>query len=95
MRLLLILPLLALAALLIYAESDLPDRGDPAAPASVHVSPEYLKRSEPEVGMPNVVTAVLADFRSYDTLGEVVVILTAGLAVMLILFYRRTDDGAV
>jgi hypothetical protein len=31
-----------------------------------------------------VVTAILADFRSLDTLGEVVVIVTAGLAVVLV-----------
>ena len=95
MRLLVIALLVGLAALLIYAEGDLPDRGDPQAPANTYVSPHYLARAEEEVGVPNVVTAVLADYRSYDTLGETVVVLTAGMAMVLIIFYRRPDDGAV
>ncbi len=92
----LLLPLMAgLAALLIYAEGDLPDRGDPDAPANVHVSPEYLERAEDEVNVPNVVTAVLADYRSYDTLGELAVIFTAGLAVVLVLARGREHDGSL
>ena len=35
--------------------------------------------------MPNLVTAVLASYRGYDTFGETVVIFTAGLAVLLLL----------
>lgn len=95
MKILLVSLLIGLAILFIFAESDLPHRGDPKAPANVHVSPDYLVNTEEEIGIPNVVTAVLADYRSYDTLGETVVILTAGVAMMLILFYRRPDDGAV
>jgi multicomponent Na+:H+ antiporter subunit B len=41
-------------------------------------------------GLPNVVTAVLASYRGYDTLGETTVVLTAGIAVLLIL--RRGRD---
>lgn len=82
------LELLVLAlflALLIYAEADLPERGDPKAAASVHVSPSYIERSIRDTKTPNIVTAVLADYRGYDTLGETLVILAAGLAVILIL----------
>ena len=35
--------------------------------------------------MPNVVTAVLASYRGYDTLGEVTVIFTAGIGVLLLI----------
>lgn len=80
------LPILGIfLVLLLYAEGGLPDRDDPRAPASIHVSPAYIERSLPETATPNMVTAVLADYRGYDTLGETVVILTAGLAVLLIL----------
>ena len=95
MRWLLLVLLAGLAALLIYVAGDLPDRADPAAPANIHVSPEYLERSEEEVGMPNVVTAVLADYRGYDTLGELVVIFTAGVAIALILRHRGRYDRPV
>ncbi len=59
--------------------------GDPAAPAALHVSPRYIEKAQEETGASNMVTAVLADYRSYDTLGEVVVIFTAGLACLLVL----------
>jgi multicomponent Na+:H+ antiporter subunit B len=77
--------LIAFFSLLVFAESDLPRPGSAAAPAAVHVSPQYIEGSVPQVATPNIVTAVLADYRGYDTLGETAVILTAGLAVILIL----------
>jgi multicomponent Na+:H+ antiporter subunit B len=49
------------------------------------VAPRYIEQSYPETRTPNIVTSVLADYRGYDTLGETVVILTAGLAVILLL----------
>jgi multicomponent Na+:H+ antiporter subunit B len=70
----------AFVALMLYASTGLPDRGDPAAPAHQHVAPDYIERSLAETNTPNVVTALLADFRSHDTLGETLVIFTAGLA---------------
>ena len=33
---------------------------------------------------PNMVTVVIFDFRGYDTLGESIILLTAGLVVLLI-----------
>ena len=69
--------------------------GDPAAPAALHVSPRYIEKAQEEAGAPNMVTAVLADYRSYDTLGEVVVIFTAGLACLLVLgAFTRTGAGS-
>ncbi len=79
-------------ALLFYAEGDLPDYGDPNAAANLHVSPEYIERSYHDTKTPNVVTAVLADYRGYDTLGETVVIFTAGLACILILRSMSHDN---
>lgn len=74
---------------LLYAEGDLPARGDLAAPANVHVSPYYIERSLSDTKTPNLVTAVLADYRGYDTLGETVVIFAAGLACALVLLRWR------
>jgi multicomponent Na+:H+ antiporter subunit B len=71
--------------LFVYAESDLPRPGSSTAPARVHIVPQYIEDAAEQTHTPNIVTAVLADYRGYDTLGETVVILTAGLAVILIL----------
>jgi multicomponent Na+:H+ antiporter subunit B len=46
----------------------------------------------PDLGVPNVVTAVLASYRGYDTLGETTVIFTAGLCVLLLLSGRRRRE---
>ncbi len=75
--------------MLIYGTSDIPAFGDPNAPAQQHVAPYYLEKSLSETGVPNVVTAVLASYRGFDTLGEVTVIFTAGIAVLLLIGGRR------
>jgi multicomponent Na+:H+ antiporter subunit B len=83
-----LLPLLVVmvtGAALIYATWDMPDFGDPDAPAHQYVGMDYMDRTPHEIGVPNVVTAILASYRGYDTLGEVVVIFTAGLGVLVIL----------
>ena len=56
---------------LIYATFDKPRLGDPQAPVHQHVAPWYLDKTPELIDIPNVVTAVLASFRGYDTLGEV------------------------
>lgn len=86
--------LISFAGLFVYASADLPDRGDPHAPATEHLAPEFIALTDEEVEIPNIVSAILADFRGYDTLGETIVIFTAGLAVLLALQrgYKR-DDG--
>ena len=70
--------------IMIYATFDKPRLGDPAAPVQQHVAPWYLEHTPEAIGIPNVVTAVLASFRGYDTLGEVSVILTAGIGVLFL-----------
>ncbi len=86
--------MLLFVALMLYATVGLPDHADPQAPANVHVSPTYIEDSVEDTHTPNVVTAVLADYRGYDTLGETVVIFTAGLACILILMKRKANDKA-
>ena len=69
----------------IYASFDKPRLGDPDAPVHQHVAPWYLEETPNLVGIPNVVTAVLGSYRAYDTLGEVIVVLTAGIGVLFLL----------
>lgn len=84
-------------AALIYGSLDMARFGDPNAPIHHHVAPLYLKESLGATGVPNVVTSVLASYRGYDTLGEVTVIFTAGIGVILLLGSwrrgRREEDG--
>lgn len=84
-------PLLPLAAVtitgaaLVYGTLDMPFHGDPDAPIHRHVAPTYLHDTPTEIGVPNVVTSVLASYRGYDTLGEITVIFTAGVGVLILL----------
>ena len=54
-----------------------------------HVADRYINESPDEIGIPNVVTSVLASYRGYDTLGETAVIFTAGVGVLALLGIRR------
>ena len=80
------LPLLGFV--LLYAIAPLyPDGqdGQPLRPASTHVADAYLQESYKATKTPNVVTAVLMDYRAFDTLIETGVIFTAGIACALLL----------
>ena len=79
--------------MLAVAVDDFPAWGDPNSPASRHLSPHYITQAEKETAVPNMVTAVLADYRGFDTLFETAVIFTAGVAVILVLRrFRRTRE---
>ena len=77
--------------LLVYGTLDMPRYGDPLSPAQTHpdLAQRFIHESAGEVGMPNVVTSVLASYRGYDTLGEVVVVFSAGIAVLALLGRKR------
>jgi len=78
------------AALLIYGGLGLPDFADSNAPIHRNVVPRYMQN---EVDVPNVVTAVLASFRGYDTLGETTVVFTAGAGIIALLRRWRSKRG--
>ena len=83
-----ILPLiicLTVGGLLIYGTYGLPPFGASNTPIHTHISVQYLERSISETGVPNVVTSVLASYRGFDTLGEVIVVFTAAIGVLSIL----------
>jgi multicomponent Na+:H+ antiporter subunit B len=87
-----IIPLIVVIAtggMLLYGASGMPEFNNPDAPIHQHVAPRYINVSPVEVGVPNMVTSVLASYRGYDTLGELTVIFTAGVGVMLLLGRRR------
>jgi multicomponent Na+:H+ antiporter subunit B len=80
---------IATGAGLIWGTLALPPFGVATSPIHQNVAPHYLANSIKETHVPNVVTAVLADYRGYDTLGETTVIFTAGIGVLLLLGSRR------
>jgi multicomponent Na+:H+ antiporter subunit B len=80
---------LVVGAALLYATAEMPEFGNPNNPAQTHVAPRYIETSPTEIGLPNMVTSVLASYRGYDTFGETTVIFTAGIGVIMVLTQRR------
>lgn len=78
-------------AALIYGVLDFPNMGDPNAPVQLNLAPEFIQITQEKIDIPNVVTAVLASFRGYDTFGETVVIFSAGVAVLLLLGMNQVE----
>ncbi|MFO7445891.1 MAG: hydrogen gas-evolving membrane-bound hydrogenase subunit E [Ignavibacteriaceae bacterium] len=89
--------ILVFGLLLIYATLSLPFRG----PASKAVGIEkaigdkdlpseyYIKNAYKQTNTPNIVTVVLGDYRSIDTLGEEAVIFTAGIICFMLLMREK------
>lgn len=86
---------LATGAVLIYGTLDMPNFGAADSPTQTHVAAQYLERTPADTGVPNVVTAILASYRGYDTLGETVVVFTAAIGVLILIggFARRRKRG--
>jgi multicomponent Na+:H+ antiporter subunit B len=72
-------------AALVYGTFGMPAFGSADAPIHLHVAPDYIARAQNETGVPNIVTAVLASYRGYDTLGETTVIFVAAISVLMLL----------
>lgn len=81
----------ATGCLLIYGTFDMPHYGSADSPAQTHpgLAVRFIEQSGSEVGPPNIVTSVLASYRGYDTLGETIVVFTAGIAVLNLLGLKR------
>ncbi len=91
-------------ALLLYGTSEFPAWGDPMSPASTHLSNDYIEKAVEQTQVPNLVTAVLADYRGYDTMFETAVVFCAGLACFILLrdfrpkkdqYYRHKPTGVI
>jgi len=72
-------------ALLIWGSKDLAWFGDLNAAPHTHVSPFYLLNTIHDSHTPNAVTAIVVDYRGFDTLIETAVIFTAGVACLLVI----------
>ena len=76
---------LIIGALVYYSMLDLPQLSDADLALHAYVAHYYLEHSMTDIGIPNVVSSVLASYRGMDTLGEAAVIFTAGVGVLIIL----------
>lgn len=94
MRIVPLFAVIAVGCMLVYATIDLPAFGDPDSPANTYVGTAYLERTPEDIGVPNIVTAVLASYRGFDTLGETGVVFAAALSVILLLGFGERSLSA-
>lgn len=85
-----VLTVLILAAALLYAAFTLSF----GAPAISDMDDYFIQHGQEQTGANNIVTAVVFDFRGFDTLGEATVLFTAVLGVGLLFrkFSREEDE---
>lgn len=89
--------LIIFGSLLIYGSQGLPNRGDVESPAnrnfsasgSVNAASYHIQNARKDAAAPNMVTVILADYRGFDTLGEAIVVFTAGIICYLLLRKRK------
>ncbi len=87
-----LLPLIVVAltgAVLVWGTLDMPTFGAADNPVHQHVAPRYIEDSPQEIGIPNMVTSVLASYRAYDTMGEVIVVFAALVGVLALIGIRE------
>lgn len=53
----------------------------------------YIQEAYHDAHTPNIVTVILGDYRGIDTLGEQIVIFSAGLITFLLLRNRKEEEG--
>jgi multicomponent Na+:H+ antiporter subunit B len=86
----LLLALLAAYGMLIVA-AELPPYGMPANPIHNQVAERYVNKALDDTGVLNMVTAIVLDYRAYDTMFETIVLFTATLAVVITLKSRKRE----
>ncbi len=85
-----------LAGLLMFTVADLPARGDLNAPAQQITNAAgtpvagayYIQNAYKDTKTPNMVCVVLADYRSTDTLGELIVVFAGAMSAFFVLRRR-------
>lgn len=87
-----LLTVLVCGVILVVYAMDFPDFGALDSPASTHLSPYYIENVMDDSNVPNIVSAVLADYRGYDTMFETTVVFTAGLACFFLLRRRESQN---
>ena len=89
-----IIVVLVTGVALVYGTLDMPLYGDINAPSNQYLIQRFIEQSGAEIGIPNIVTSILASYRGYDTLGETFVIFTAAIGVLTLLGRGRAGNKA-
>lgn len=97
-NLLILLVALLVAYGILVTVAELPPYGMPNNPVHNQVSERYINEALDDTGVLNMVTAIVLDYRAYDTMFETIVLFTATLAVVITLrtskeSFKNGEDG--
>lgn len=81
-------------AVLLITIHYLPPFGSPDNPAVNEVYARYIEQGTAETGALNIVAAVLFSYRSFDTLGEALMLFTAAIGVVILMRKPTAIDKA-
>lgn len=84
-RILAVLITVIYIGILLYTASLLPEHGNPSNPANNEVSQRYIENGTEETGALNIVSAMILDYRAFDTFGETVVLFVSVMSVAILL----------
>ena len=83
-----------LFVILLFAIFEMPTTASTDAPAYNEIVDHYVEEGANETNASNLIAAILADYRSFDTLGETIVLFTSVVAVGSVLRSTKFDKEA-
>lgn len=84
---------LGLSFIMVMAVLEMPGTCCVDAPAYNEVTEYYIENAVRETGATNVISAILADYRLFDTLGETIVLFTSIVAVVSVLRKKKENKS--
>ncbi len=94
MKKFIVIVLLVLVGLfLLLAVSKMPIMGDPDSPTNAIATSRYIAKGPQETGCNNLVSAIILNYRVYDTFGEITVIFVTLTAALAILGREKAGEG--
>lgn len=84
---------IALAGILLYTVSYLPESGSADRAINNEVPKRYIENGLQETGAVNIVTGMILDYRAFDTFGESNVLFVATITVLILLRINSKKSG--
>jgi multisubunit Na+/H+ antiporter MnhB subunit len=84
--------LAGIGVLMVLAVAEMPAFGDEHSPAHQGIMERYLREAPADTGAVNVISAIILDYRAFDTLGEATVLFVAVVAVSSVLIIKLKEQ---
>ncbi|MTI46920.1 hydrogen gas-evolving membrane-bound hydrogenase subunit E [Sporosalibacterium faouarense] len=71
--------------ILLLGVNELPQFGKSDNPANNYITKRYIEKGPQETGALNIVSAIILEYRAFDTFVEAIVLFTAIISVIIVL----------